>query len=143
MLPNFNYTHTVLIPKTNSLEYITQYRPISLCNVVYKIVAKVLANRLKTILPNVISDNQSAFMSSRLVTDNVLVAFELMHFLKNKKVGKEGSFALKLNMSKAYDRVEWAFLKKIMEKLGFSRDWIQLIMSCFSTVSYSVRFNGN
>lgn len=143
MLKNFNYTCIVLISKTDSPEYITQYRPISLYNVVYKIVAKVLANCLKTILPHIILDNQSTFVPGCLITDNVLVAFELMHFLKNKREGRDGYFALKIDMSKAYNRVEWTFLEKIMAQLGFSSTWIRLIMSCVSTVSYSVIFNGN
>ena len=107
--PKFNETHTVLIPKCKEPKNITEYRPISLCNVVYKIASKAIANRLKKILPTIISDSQSAFVHGRLITDNVLVAFEAMHHIRRKKNGKIGEMALKLDMSKAYDRVEWVF----------------------------------
>ena len=106
MPPEINYIHIVLIPKIKNQEKITDYRPISLCNVIYKIISKVLANRLKMILPQLISPSQSAFVPGHLVSDNVLVAYETLHALNNKRSCKNGSLALKLDVSKAYDRVE-------------------------------------
>ena len=105
-LHKMNLAHIVLIPKKNKPEHMSEYRPISLANVVSRMVSKVIANRLKMILPNVISDAQSAFVPNRLITDNTSVAFEMLHRMRNRRKGKIGHMAVKLDISKAYDRVE-------------------------------------
>ena len=120
----------------------SDYRPISLCNVLYKIFSKVLANRLKRILPSIITEHQSAFTKNRLISDNIQVAFETLHSMNTHKSNKHGYMALKLNMSKAYDKVEWSFFESILRKLGFNERWITLMMICVKTVSYSVLVNG-
>ena len=112
-ITELNKTNITLIPKINNPSKINEFRLISLCNVSYKIVSKFLANKLKPLLSAIISENQSVFVPSRLITNNVLIAFEIMHYLKKKKDGKEGYMAVKLDMSKAHDRVEWVFLEKL------------------------------
>ena len=139
---SLNSTFITLIPKIKDPKKVSDFRPISLCNVVYKLIAKVLVNRLKLILPYVVSDSQSAFLSGRLITDNVLVAFETLYYLKRRTQGKSRYMALKLDMSKAYDRVEWGFLERAMLHLGFSGRFVATIMSCIKSVSYSVLLNG-
>jgi hypothetical protein len=134
MPEHWNDTLVVLIPKNANAKTLKDLRPISLCNVTYKLVSKVIANRLKIILPDVISPNQSAFVPGRMISDNILLAYELTHFLQRRRNGSVGYAALKLDMSKAYDHVEWNFLEAIMRRLGFDANWIQLIMKCNTTV---------
>ena len=105
-LPTLNHTHIVLIPKVKNPVKMSDFRPTSLCNVIYKIIAKVLANKLKQVLPQIIAPTQSAFVPGRLITDNVLVSYEALHTMHGRKKGKTGSLALKLDVSKAYDRME-------------------------------------
>uniref|UniRef100_A0A803PVR0 Reverse transcriptase domain-containing protein n=1 Tax=Cannabis sativa TaxID=3483 RepID=A0A803PVR0_CANSA len=137
-----NDTHMVLIPKVKNPTTMSDLRPISLCNVLYKILSKVLANRLKVILPQLISDNQSAFVPGRLITDNIMISYEVMHYLKRKRRGKEGYMAVSLDFSKAYDRVEWGFLKDMMQKMGFNDQWVRLVIKCVSSVRYTVLNSG-
>jgi hypothetical protein len=101
-----NLTYIVLIPKLKNLSCVMEFRPISLCNVLYKILSKVLSNRLKKVLPFIISPTQSAFFLGQLISDNILVAYETLHTMHTGMRGKKGFMVVKLDMSKAYDRVE-------------------------------------
>jgi hypothetical protein len=141
MPEGWNDTMVVLIPKLSTPQNMKELRPISLCNVVYKVISKVITNRLKFILPDIIAPNQSAFVPGRIISDNILLAYELTHFLQKRRHGKVGYAAVKLDMSKAYDRVEWKFLKDIMLKLGFDNDWVSLVMKCVTTVRYQIKVN--
>lgn len=93
-------------------------------------------------LNEVIDDCQSAFILGRSISDNMIVGHELLHFLRSRKNGQQGFVALKLDMSKAYDRVEWSFIYAVMEKLGFPTIWIDLVKDCISTASFSILING-
>ena len=141
ILNAINHTYITLIPKVQNPEEVMEFRLISLCNVIYKIISKVLENKLKTLLPTIISESQSAFILKRLITDNILVAFETLHHMQHQKTGRLGSMAIKIDMSKAYDRVEWKYLKGVMKKMGFHDKWVTIMMECISTISYSILVN--
>jgi hypothetical protein len=139
---DWNHTHLCLIPKVKDPKQITDLRPISLCSVIYKIVSKILVNRLKKHLPTIISPTQDAFVSERLISDNILIAHEVVHSLHSHPQISQSSMMIKTDMSKAYDRVEWKFLKEMRQALGFQDLWISWIMGCVTSVSYFVAVNG-
>ncbi|XP_018463519.1 uncharacterized protein LOC108834691 [Raphanus sativus] len=120
----------------------TEFRPISLCNVSYKIISKLLSKRLKRVLPDLISETQSAFVSRRLITDNILLAQENFHALRTNTCARENFMAIKTDMSKAYDRVEWSFIRSLLLRLGFAEKLVDLLMFCITSVSYQVIING-
>ena len=119
-----------------------ELRPILLCNVLYKLVTKVLANHMKDVLCILISPSQAVFVHGRSITNNILLASEVLHCLKQCMRGRIGDVALKLDISKAYDMVDWGFLRFMLLKMGFVEQWISWLMLCISIVEYSVLFNG-
>ena len=138
---HLNKTLIVLIPKQLGPETISHFRPISLCNTIYKIVTKILVHRLKHLMPSFVSPSQTAFISSRRGTTNVIIAQELVYSIKRKK-GKEGFMIIKVNLEKAYDHLEWSFVRSMLVNLGFHLDTVELILSCISTTSAALIFNG-
>lgn len=142
LLKEFNQSHIALIPKVDNPSKVNQFRLISLANFNYKIISKILVNRLKSHLDKIVSPNQSAFIKGRSIHDNSILAHELFHSMKNKK-GNGGLMAIKLDMEKAFDRMEWNFLLKKFLALGFSQSWIHLIEQYISTVSFFVLLDGS
>ena len=100
LLKSINHTFITLIPKVSNPKNVSEFRPINLCNVIYKIISKVIANHLKPFLNSIVSEAQSAFIADKLITDNILIAFESLHYMKTQNSGREGFMALKLDMSK-------------------------------------------
>ena len=105
-LTSLNYTYIALIPKVHKPRKVTEFRPISLCNVIYRIITKAIANRMKPILAQIISPSQSAFIPNRLITDNIIIGYECLHKIRHSKGKRNGLVTLKLDISKAYDRVD-------------------------------------
>uniref|UniRef100_A0A803PYN6 Reverse transcriptase domain-containing protein n=1 Tax=Cannabis sativa TaxID=3483 RepID=A0A803PYN6_CANSA len=139
---SINSSLIVLIPKKQRAHSLKDFRPISLCTTFYKIISKTLANRLKVVLDKIISPNQSAFISGRIIFDNILLANEVVHTINNRKNGKVGWAALKLDMSKAFDRVEWDFLQSLMYHFNFPVKFVSNIMKCLTTATISFSVNG-
>jgi hypothetical protein len=131
---SLNETNICLIPKCDNPTSMKDLRPISLCNVLYKIVSKVLANRLKSCLDKLVSQEQSAFVEGRSILDNFLIAIEVIYAMKRKTKGHRGELALKIDISKAYDKVDWGFLCGMLVRMGFAEQWIQWMMMCVSYV---------
>lgn len=142
MNPKINETHVCLIPKITAPKVAADYRLIALCNVRYKIIAKILTRRLQKYLPELISHHQSAFVPRRAISENVLITHETLHYLKTSGAKKRCSMVVKTDMSKAYNRIEWGFLEAVLKRLGFRGLWIQWVIECVTTLSYSFLING-
>ncbi|KAE8661412.1 hypothetical protein F3Y22_tig00113725pilonHSYRG00162 [Hibiscus syriacus] len=141
LIEGINRTSLVLIPKVDNPETINQFRPINLCQVIYKIITKVIVNRLKPMLPTVISNSQTSFIPGRMITDNIILAQEVVHSMKKKK-GMKGWIAIKIDLEKAYDRLDWNFIKNTMEKLGLPNRIMGAIMNCISSTTIQINWNG-
>lgn len=135
-----NSTILALVPKRDNGMEMKDYRPISLCNVIYKVISKVLANRLKCILPRVISQNQSAFVKERLLMENVLLATELVKDYHKDSISPR--CAMKIDIAKAFDSVQWEFLLNTLQALNLPQRFIHWIRLCITTASFSVQVNG-
>lgn len=142
MLRELNRTFIILIPKVPNPVLVNDFCPISLCNVLYKIIARVLVNRLRPVLKSLVSVFQNAFVPNRLISDNILLAHEVTEFICKKRQGRRPCFALKLDMNKAYDRIKWSAVTSVLSEMSFSSRWVNLVYQCISTVSFLVLING-
>lgn len=129
-----NSTILALIPKKTKAREMRDYRPISCCNVIYKVISKLIANRLKLTLPDFVALNQSAFIKGRLLIENLLLATELVKDYHKDSISRQ--CALKIDISKAFDSVQWSFLLKTLEAMNFPAKFIHWISLCVTTASF-------
>ncbi|CAL1367271.1 unnamed protein product [Linum trigynum] len=134
---SINETLLALIPKVESPSSMNHFRPITLCNVGYEVVAKCIANNLKMLMPQVVHPNQSSFVPNRHITDNIIILQETVHYM-SRKAGKKGIMLLKIDLTKAYDRISWQFFEETLKAAHLPHDCIRLIMACVTTTSFQV-----
>ncbi|KAL0288899.1 UNVERIFIED_CONTAM: Retrovirus-related Pol polyprotein from type-2 retrotransposable element R2DM [Sesamum radiatum] len=140
LLKQLNATLLTLIPKVRNPQSVAEFRPISCCNVIYKVITKILVSRIREILDHLISPSQNAFVPGRLISDNVLLAQELFSGYNQCRLPPR--CALKVDLRKAYDTVEWDFLFATLRMFGFPAVFIGWIKECVTSAHYSVVVNG-
>jgi hypothetical protein len=140
MLKEMNATSISLIPKVANPMRLTDFHPISCCNTVYKCIAKIIAGRIKAVLPSLVGPYQTAFISGRRISDNILLSQELMKGY-HKSTGP-ARCAMKVDLMKAYDSVQWDFVDAKLIKIGFPRTVIDWIMVCVTSCQFSINVNG-
>ena len=136
---SLNATFMVLIPKKGNVEDLKDYRPISLLGSLYKILAKVLANRLRCVIDKVVSPSQNAFVEERQILDVTLIANEVVVSMLRRN---DGGLVCKLDIEKSYDHLSWEFVLEVMRRMGFEQRWLTWISWCMSTASFSILING-
>lgn len=129
-----NHSMICLIPKQHAPENLSQFRPICLSNVVIKIITKVIANQMKPLMGDLISMNQASFIPGRDTTNNILMVQEMIHTLRRKK-GKKGNLVAKIDLEKAYDKVDWDFLRQVLEIIRVGPTIRTMIMSCITSTN--------
>ena len=140
ILPSFNSNNIVLIPKTNHADTMNDYRPIAIANFKFKIISKILADRLSTFMPAITSVQQRGFIKGRSIKDCICLTSEAINTLHNKSFG--GNLALKVDIAKAFDTLDWSFLLKVLKKFGFSETFCKWIHSILMSAKLSVSING-
>ncbi|GKV47795.1 hypothetical protein SLEP1_g54657 [Rubroshorea leprosula] len=139
--PSLLQAHVALIPKGDAPDVIQKFRPITLLNVAYKVLSKVLVNRLRPYLQELIGPFQSSFLAGRSTIDNIVLTQEAVHSIRHRK-GKKGAIILKIDLHKAFDSVSWGFLEKVLLDFNIPPTLVKLIMFCVNSVKLSVLWNG-
>lgn len=141
LLKQLNHCAITLIPKNDRAEAVGDYRPISCCNVIYKVITKLLADRLAKVLPHLIDAAQSGFVKDRLMVENIHLAQEIMRGYGRKRTAPKCT--LKIDIRKAYDTISWEFLRAVLTEIRMPRRFVDWILECVTTASYSIKINGD
>eukprot|EP00253_Pinus_taeda_P025366 PITA_25366 len=139
VLKALNASFIALIPKQEKVVTPYGFRTISLCNVLYKIISKVIANRLKPLLPFLISEEQTGFVEGRQILNNIIQAHEVVHSLKRSK---QAGMSIQLDLTKAYEKLSWAYIRTILKAYGFGQNWIRWVMELVTSTNFSKMLNG-
>jgi hypothetical protein len=139
VLQALNVTFLTLIPKEGQAHHPKQFRPIALCNVIYKLLTKVIARRLKPILPTIISPEQSGYVEGRQILDSVILAHEVIHSLQKTRTP---GMLLKLDLSKAFDKISWDYMREMLLAFSFDKLWVTWILNLTSSTFFSILING-
>ncbi|XP_074315445.1 uncharacterized protein LOC141651643 [Silene latifolia] len=140
LLKQVNATNVTLIPKCDRPQTVYQFRPIACCNVVYKVISKLLCARLAEVLPLIIDPNQGAFIQNRNIQENILICQDLIRCYEKPNASPRCLF--KIDLQKAYDTVEWSFVEKLLKELRFPVEFQEMLMQCITTASFSLSLNG-
>eukprot|EP00253_Pinus_taeda_P011499 PITA_11499 len=139
-LKSLNASFIALIPMQEKAMTPDLFRPIDLCNVVYKIISKVIANRLKTLLPTLVSEEQTGYVKGRQILNNIIQAHEVLHSLKNNK---QAGMTIQLDLAKAYDKLSWSYIREVPKAYGFDHNWIRWVMALLTYAIFSILLNGS
>jgi hypothetical protein len=140
ILPDYNANTLILIPKHSNADSVDQYRPIAMANFKFKVISKIIADRLTSILPEIISSNQKGFIKGRNIKDCLCLASETINILDKKSSG--GNLALKIDIKKAFDTLDWKFLLKVLNCFGFNQTFCNWVASILSSATLSISING-
>lgn len=139
---DMNHAVLCLLPKQHPPEDISQFRPICLSNVLIKVISKVLANRVKRVIGDLAGKWQSSFIPNRQATDNIVIAQEVVHSMR-RGTGRKRGMVVKIDLEKAYDRIDWTFLESVLRTVGFEEGIVSIILGCLRNTQLSVLWNGN
>jgi hypothetical protein len=140
ILPNMDSNTIVLIPKVHNADRVDQFRPVAMANFKFKIITKIIADRLAQVLPSIISKEQRGFVNGRQMKDCVCLTSEAINLLHNKSYG--GNLALKIDISKAFDTLHWDFLLKVLKSFGFNEVFCNWINTILHSARLSISVNG-
>lgn len=140
ILSQLNSTSIALVPKIESLEFANQFRQISCCYVIHKIILEMICSRLRKAISHIVATNQSAFVEGRSMMHNVLLFHDLLRH--NNRKNATPRCLMKIDLRKSYDMVSWEFLKEMLLGFGFPGEFVKWIMLCVTTLEFSVKVNG-